>query len=113
MILTEDVGNSKNIRFFFFNDPTDTEAHQVQTLCCVQPLYRQVRPPLSLGGQLRGYVSRTADSGGCQELSWGGGGVVGLKEDAETMDRRKECRRLGAPQEGAAETRRLETMMRF
>lgn len=38
-----------------FCDLTDTEANQVQTLCRVQPLHRQVRPPLSLGGELCRY----------------------------------------------------------
>lgn len=39
----------------FFN-PTDTQAHQVQTLRRVQPLHCQVWPPLSVGGELCRYA---------------------------------------------------------
>lgn len=41
----------------------------------------------------------------CRKLRGGGG----LKEDKETVNRRRECRRLVAPQEEAVGTRRLET----
>lgn len=44
------------IRVHVYVLSTDTEAHQVQTLRRVQPLHRQVRPPLSLGGELCRYV---------------------------------------------------------
>lgn len=43
-----------NVSLLFMTH-ADTEADQVQTLRCVQPLHRQVWPPLSLGGQLRWY----------------------------------------------------------
>lgn len=68
MILTEDVRNSRTT-FDCFYDLTDTEAHQIQTLRRVQPLHRQVWPPLSLGGELCRYVNYTTDVGDVKNTS--------------------------------------------
>lgn len=69
--------NVNKMAFFISNIPrlpTDTEAHQVQTLRRVQPLHRQVRPPLSLGGELRRYVNtaRTHVEGVFEDETVGG-----------------------------------------